>query len=159
MIEVVPSFPAGQGTRLHLRPPRALTARQFVALFAALAGAMWGVALLAWWAGNAFAPAFALLHSVMVAVALRVTWNRGERSEDIRIGPDAVEVRREPGPHPVFRAHPYWVRLCRGDGGESIWLSCMGRRIEVGSLLGPAERQELAGKLQDLLAAASGRNR
>ena len=36
MIEVVPSFPDGRGARLRLRPPRALTARQFVALFAVL---------------------------------------------------------------------------------------------------------------------------
>src|SRR6478609_2704795 len=35
MIEMVSSGP-GTGTQLRLRPPRAMTARQFVALFAAL---------------------------------------------------------------------------------------------------------------------------
>ena len=71
MIEVVPSFPDGCSARLRLRPPRALTARQFVALFAVLAGAMWLVASAGWLAGNVFAPAFALLHSAIVAAALR----------------------------------------------------------------------------------------
>lgn len=71
MIEVVPAGSGGIGARLRLRPPRALTARQFKALFAVLAGAMWLVAGLGWAAGNVFAPAFALLHSAGVALALR----------------------------------------------------------------------------------------
>lgn len=159
MIEVVPSLSGGVGAQLRLRPPRAMTARQFVALFAALAGAMWLVALVGWLAGNAYAPAFALLHSAMVAAALRWLWRSGERGEDITIGPEAVEVSRTPQAEAVFRAHPYWVRLRIEASGERISLASSGRQVEVGNFLGPAERRELADKLQDLLAAASGRNR
>jgi len=159
MIEVVASAPDGDGARLRLRPPRALTGRQFVALFAVLAGTMWLVAGMAWLAGNVFAPAFALLHSAMLAAALRWLWCSGERDEVIAIGPDAVEVRRSAQSGPLFRAHPYWVRLRSGGGEERIWLASSGRDIEVGAFLGPTERQELAGRLQDLLAAARGRNR
>lgn len=158
MIEMVPSSWDGQGARLRLRPPRALTRRQFVMLFAALSGAMWVVAVLGWWGGNAFAPAFALLHSAIVAAALRALWRSGERGEDITIGPEAVEVNT-PQAGAVFRAHPYWVRLCVEQGGERISLASSGRQVQVGDFLGPAERRELASKLQDLLAAASGRNR
>ena len=158
MIEVVPSSWGGQGGRLRLRPPRALTRRQFVMLFAALSGAMWVVAMLGWWGGNAFAPVFALLHSSIVAAALRALWRSGERGEDISIGPEAVEVST-PQAGQVFRAHPYWVRLRIEQGGERISLASSGRQVQVGNFLGPAERQELAGKLQDLLAAANGRNR
>lgn len=156
---MLPSLPGLDGARLRLRPPRALTARQFVALFATLAGAMWLVALLGWLAGNAFAPAFALLHSLLVAGALRWLWRSGERGEDITIGPEVVEVSRAPGTGAVFTAHPYWVRLRIEADGERISLTCSGRRVEVGSFLGPAERRQLADTLQDLLAAASGRNR
>ncbi len=159
MIEVLPSLPGLDGARLRLRPPRALTARQFVALFATLAGAMWLVALLGWLAGNAYAPAFALLHSGLVAVALRCLWRSGERGEDITIGPEVVEVSRDPGADAVFRAHPYWVRLRIEAEGERISLACSGRWVEVGNFLGPAERRQLADTLQDLLAAARGRNR
>lgn len=158
MIDVVPSSCDGHGAQLRLRPPRALTRRQFVMLFAALSGAMWVVAVLGWWGGNAFAPAFALLHSAIVATALHALWRSGDRGEDIRIGPDAVEVTTS-GAGMVFRAHPYWVRLCIERGGERISLVSSGRRIRVGDFLGPAERRELADRVQDLLAAASGRNR
>ena len=157
MIEVVASASDGYGARLRLRPPRALTGRQFVALFAVLAGTMWLVAGMAWLAGNVFAPAFALLHSAMLAAALRWLWCSGERDEVIAIGPDVVEVRRSAQSGPLFRAHPYWVRLRTGD--ERIWLASSGKEIEVGAFLGPAERQELAGRLQGLLAAAGGRHR
>jgi uncharacterized membrane protein len=158
MIEMVPSSWDGHGAQLRLRPPRALTCRQFVMLFAALSGAMWIVAMLGWWGGNAFAPAFALLHSAILATALRALWRSGERGEEIRVGSDAVEVVTSGGGM-VFRAHPYWVRLDIERGGERISLASSGRRVRVGDFLGPAERRELADTLQDLLAAASGRNR
>lgn len=163
MIEVVPYRLDGQGARLRLRPPRALTARQFKGLFAALAGAMWLVAGVGWLTGNVFAPVFALLHSAMVAAALRWLWRSGERGEDITIGPELVEVSRTAqaaaAAQAVFRAHPYWVRLRVEQSGERISLASSGRRVEVGNFLGPAERRELAGQLQDLLAAATGRDR
>lgn len=159
MIEVVPSFPGGHGSRLSLRPRRALTATQFRALFIALAGAMWLVAGLGWLAGNVFAPGFALLHSAIVAAALRWSWQGGERGECILIDADSVEVirtgGRRVGQESVFRAHPCWVRLLIEDEGGRIVLASSGKRVEVGDFLGPAERRELAGQLQDLLAAAS----
>ena len=153
MIEVVPSFPDGRSARLRLRPPRALTARQFVALFAVLTGAMWLAASVGWLAGNVFAPAFALLYSAIVAAALRRLWRSGDRDECITIGPELVEVSRSA--QAVFRAHPYWVRLGIEEEGERISLASSGRRVEVGNFLGPAERRELARQLQVLLAAAS----
>jgi uncharacterized membrane protein len=153
MIEMVSSVP-GSGTQLRLRPPRALTARQFLALFATLAAAMWLVALLGWWGGNVFAPAFALLHSAMVAAALRWLWRLGERREVISIGPEAVEVWRSAEPAPAFRAHPVWVRLDVEGDGERIELASSGVRCEVGTFLGPSERRQLVQRLRGLLAAS-----
>jgi uncharacterized membrane protein len=150
MIEMVSSGP-GSGAQLRLRPPRALTARQFVALFASLAAAMWLVALLGWWGGNVFAPAFALLHSAMVAAALRWSWRLGERREIISIGPEAVEVWRSAQPAPTFRAHPAWVRMDVKGDGERIVLSSSGRCCEIGAFLGPGERKQLAQRLRALL--------
>ena len=157
MIEVVQAGSGEVGAQLRLRPPRALTASQFRALFAGLAGAMWLVAGLGWLAGNVFAPAFALLHSAGVALALRWLWRSGERGEEIAIGAGAVEVRR--GADIVFSAHPHWVRMQReGDDGR-VMLSSSGRRVEVGAFLGPAERSQLAGCLKQFLAAADGDGR
>lgn len=157
MIEVVPCRSGDAGAQLRLRPPRALTAPQFRALFAVLAGAMWLVASLGWLAGNAYAPAFALLHSAGLALALRVLWCSGERGEEIAIGPCAVQVRR--GAETVFSAHPYWVRLQVSPEDGMVMLSSGGRNVGVGAFLGPDERVQLARCLKEFLAAASGRNR
>ena len=153
MIEMVSSG-VGTGAQLRLRPPRALTARQFLALFASLAAAMWLVAGLGWWGGNVFAPAFALLDSVLVAAALRWSWRLGERREIISVGPEAVEVWRSAQPAPAFHAHPVWVRMEIGGDGESIVLSSSGLRCEVGAFLGPGERRQLATRLRALLEAS-----
>jgi uncharacterized membrane protein len=153
MIEMVSSGP-GTGAQLRLRPPRAMTARQFLALFATLAAAMWLVALLGWWGGNVFAPAFALFDSVLVAVALRWLWRLGERREVISIGPEAVEVWRSAQPAPAFHAHPTWVRLELTGEDERIELASSGKRCEVGAFLGPGERRQLAQRLKALLDAS-----
>jgi uncharacterized membrane protein len=131
-----------------------MTARQFFALFGSLAAAMWLVALLGWWGGNVFAPGFALLHSAMVAAALRWLWRLGERREVISIGPEAVEVWRSAQPAPAFRAHPAWVRLDVSGDGERIELASSGVRCEVGAFLGPGERRQLAQRLRALLEAS-----
>jgi len=157
MIEMAASTRDGQGAQLTLRPPRALTARQFVVLFAVLSGTMWLVAGMAWFTGNVFGPVFALIHSAILGAALRWLWYQGERDEVIVVGHELVEVRRSSQPGSLFRAHPYWVRLRISQGAEHVALTSSGKRIEVGAFLGPAERQELAGRLQDLLVAASGR--
>jgi uncharacterized membrane protein len=158
MIEMMASIRDGQGARLRLRPPRALTARQFVALFSVLSGTMWLVAGMAWLTGNVFGPVFALIHSAILGAALRWLWLQGERDEVIVVGPEVVEVTRSTQPGPLFRAHPYWVQLRISKGAEHVAMASSGKRIEVGAFLGPAERQELAARLQDLLAAANGRD-
>ena len=109
-------------------------------------------------------PPVLFLACLALMAALRWLWRSGERGEEITIGPDVVEVvlleaRRTVPAGRVFRAHPYWVRLCIERDGERISLASSGRQVQVGNFLGPAERRELADRLQDLLAAASGRNR
>jgi uncharacterized membrane protein len=145
MIQMLRSVSDGSHAQLVLHPPRALTARQFVLLFAALAGLMVFTAGLGWLSGNVFAPVFALVHCLLVGWALRAAWRSGDRREEIRVGPDCVEVIPAAGSSPVFRAHPYWVLLVSS-----------GKRVEVGSFLAPAERQELAAALEGLLAASNG---
>ena len=159
MIEVLPMVP-GAGAQLRLRPPRALSGRQFIGLFLVLAAMMWLVALLGWWAGNVFAPWFALLDSALVAAALAWFWRLGSRDERITIRADAIEVWRSGAPAPAFRGHPYWVRLEAGTGGNegeaadvAVVLACSGRCCEVGAFLAPAERRQLAERLRELLAA------
>jgi len=157
MIEVLRLVSGDSRAQLVLHPPRALSARQFVLLFAALAGLMLFSAGLGWLSGNVFAPAFALLHCFLVGAALRASWRSGERREEVRVGPDCVEVIPAAGGPAAFRAHPYWVRVVVEE--ERVLLVSSGRWVEVGSFLAPAERRELAATLAGLLAASDGRNR
>lgn len=169
MIEVCSGSLGCPFTRLVLRPPRALTGRQVGGLFALLSGTMWAVALVGAAFGNVFAPPFALLHSLIVAVALRWMWRLGERREQIDVDGTTISVRRMAGPvradaqadaAPVFQAHPYWVRLRLAQAGREphVVLGVRDQQVEVGGFLAPDERRELAEKLQDALRAASSRS-
>ena len=156
MIEQVPPESSGSDAQLWLRPRRALTAGQFVALGLVLGGVVWSLALLAYWQGNAFAPAFALFDSALLAAALRWVWQDGERFELIAWGERRLEVRRSRQPEPAFTAHPHWVRLTvtREAGEARVHLRSQGHEVEVGAFLPEAERIELAQRLQGLLAGA-----
>lgn len=157
--EFAPAVPPGLEHRLVLRPNRALTASQNLAAFGAIAFPMCAIALFSYSQGNAYAPAFALLHAAFIGLALRLAWRRGERYEEIAVGRHAVRVRRSTEFVPAFSAHPYWVRLSVVErrGEARVLLDASGRRVEVGSFLAEDERRRLAQRLHGLLAAASGR--
>ena len=159
MIELVASVPTGPGAQLVLRPRRALSAGQFRNLFLVLSLAAFGVALYAFSQGNVFAPAFALLDAAFIALVLRWVWRQGDRVEVIALDERRLEVRRSGVAEPAFAAHPFWVRVVveSGEGRERVLLGSMGRQVEVGAFLPPEERQDLAARLKELLAAASGR--
>jgi uncharacterized membrane protein len=158
VIELVPSLVSGSQAQLLLRPRRALTVGQFRALFAILAGATWAVTIYSFFAmGNVFAPLFAVLDTVFVAVSLRCVWRDGERFERIALDERVLEVHRSADSAPAFRAHPYWVRLSvrQETGTPQVWLGSQGKQVEVGAFLSEAERLDLADRLKALLAGAT----
>lgn len=157
--ELPPSVP-GSEAQLLLRPRRILTSRQFFVLFGLISVPVAAVSGYGFALGNAYAPWFALLDLVIVAVALRGVWQSGDRYERIVVGEQRLEVRRSPDDAAVFQAHPYWVRLrTEGvrDAPDHLRLGSQGREVEIGSFLPPCERSELAERLRWMLAAASGR--
>jgi len=157
VIELVPSLVSGTRAQLLLRPRRALTRGQFQALFAILAGATWAVAIYSFLAmGNVFAPPFAVLDTLFVAVSLRCVWRDGERFELIALSERKLEVHRSAQAAPAFQAHPYWVRLSvlQEAGSPRVWLGSQGKQVEVGAFLSEVERLDLAERLKALLARA-----
>jgi uncharacterized membrane protein len=146
-----------QFMQLVLRPRRAMTRPQFIALFAAIAMATWAVALLSYFIGNVFAPLFALLDCVFVAVTLRWVWLKSNCSETIALNAQHCTVSRSGREELAFDAHPYWVRmrLVKAQEAPKIVLASKGKSCEVGSFLAPDERRDLAEKLKVLLAQAA----
>lgn len=142
---------------LVLRPRCAMTKRQFIGLFAAIALVTWAVALLGYIVGNVFAPLFALLDCVFVALALRWVWLKSNCSETIALDAEHFTVSRSDREELAFDAHPYWVRkqLIKAQEAPKIVLASKGKSCEVGSFLAPDERRDLAEKLKLLLAQAS----
>lgn len=144
-------------TTLWLRPNRALSRRGLGRLIMVLTALALMTAGLGAWQGNVFAPLFALVESVAMALALRTAWRAGDRSERIILGTASVEVRVMPGRRRVC-FQPYWVRvrLAPGQGHDRLLLRSHGREIEIGAFLGDGERAELSRKLVALLADLNG---
>uniref|UniRef100_A0A8J8AZ48 Aldehyde dehydrogenase family protein n=1 Tax=Coralloluteibacterium stylophorae TaxID=1776034 RepID=A0A8J8AZ48_9GAMM len=121
-----------------LRPRRALSSRQFVAVFAALAGGAGLVALFSFFQGNVYAPVFWLLDAAIVGAALRWCWRQGERREVVVLDAREVTITRAAGAgssgEALFRGHPYWTRVVVEDerGSPRILLVSRGRRVEIG---------------------------
>ncbi len=154
MIEHYSPAIAGNGAQLLLRPRRALTVHQFVGVFGLITLATLAVAVYGFTQGNVFAPVFALIDIVFVAVALRWVWRSGDRFELIAIDERRLEVRRHLDGDPDFTAHPYWVRLDVAQAGEQtlhVRLGAQGHEVEVGSFLSADERQQLASQLKIML--------
>ena len=144
---------------LVLRPRRAMTKNQFIGLFIGIAAATWAVAIMGYGIGNVFAPLFALLDSVFVAMALRWVWLKSNRVETIELDANHCTVTRSGKEALAFDAHPYWVRMLLEKAQEAprVVLASKGKSCEVGSFLAPDERRYLAEKLKTLLARAAQR--
>lgn len=149
MIEnFAPASPAGEA-RIVIRPNRSLTVRQLIGVSLGFAALLALVSAMSWLQGNAFAPLFALVESVMFAGCLALVWRRGAKAEVIAVDASHVRVRRLPELADLFEAHPAWVRV--GISSGRVVLHAGARRVEVGQWLGLAERQSLAQRLADLL--------
>jgi len=138
---------------MWLRPNRVLSRKGLRRLILVLAALALTTAALGAWQGNVFAPLFALVESVAVAVALSVAWRAGDRGERITLDEQSLEVRSLPGQRRIrFQSHWVRVRLVPGRGRQRLLLASHGRELEIGAFLAEEERTELSGKLKVLLA-------
>jgi len=92
--------------------------------------------------------------------AFRINYRTGKASEEIRVTPSELRVRRTSHRGHVVEwvLNPLWVRLDRTEdpefGIERLWLISSGRRVSVGSFLGPDEKASFAKALLGALQAA-----
>jgi uncharacterized membrane protein len=160
MIVLRPATAGLSCVTMWLRPNRALSRRDLRRLIMVLVALALTTAGLGAWQGNVFAPLFALVESVAVAVALSAAWRAGDRCERITLDPESLEVRSMPGQRSTcFQA--YWVRvlLKPGNGCQRLVLSSHGRELEIGAFLAESERVVLSRKLKVLLADVNDQSR
>ena len=92
--------------------------------------------------------------------AFRISFRNAKASEEIRVTPSALSVRRisHRGHVVEFTFNPLWVQLDRKIhaefGVERLYLVSKGRRITIGSFLGADEKASFANALMAALQAA-----
>jgi uncharacterized membrane protein len=92
--------------------------------------------------------------------AFRVNFRRAKASEEIRITPSELRVRRisHRGHVMEFSFNPLWVQLDRKThaefGIERLYLVSRGRRVAIGSFLGAEEKESFSKALMAALQTA-----
>src|ERR1700744_451218 len=100
-------------------------------------------------------PVFGFFGLDVLAIywAFRVNFRRAKASEEIRITPSELHVRRisHRGHVMEFSFNPLWVQLDRKThaefGIERLYLVSKGRRIAIGNFLGAAEKESFSNAL------------
>ena len=92
--------------------------------------------------------------------AFRINFRRARASEEIRVTPSELRFRRisHRGHVVEYVLNPLWVQLDRKThpefGVEKLYLLSNGRRVAIGSFLGPDEKASFANALMAALQAA-----
>jgi uncharacterized membrane protein len=143
-----------------LTPHRSLNRTGFLVLMAFLSVVSFaaGLAFLLMGAWPVFG--FFGLDVLVIYWAFRINFRRAKASEEIRVTPSELRVRRvsHRGHVVEFVLNPLWVQLdrkCHAEYGiEKLYLLSKGRRVAIASFLGPDEKASFAKALTDALQAA-----
>jgi uncharacterized membrane protein len=100
------------------------------------------------------------LDVLAIYLAFRINFRRARASEEIRVTPSELRFRRisHRGRVVEYVLNPLWVQLDRKThpefGVERLYLLSRGRRVAIGSFLGPDEKASFANALTVALQAA-----
>jgi uncharacterized membrane protein len=143
-----------------LTPHRSLNRTGFLVLMAFLSVVSFaaGLAFLLMGAWPVFG--FFGLDVLVIYWAFRINFRRAKASEEIRVTPSELRVRRvsHRGHVVEFVLNPLWVQLDQKIhaeyGIEKLYLLSKGRRVAIASFLGPDEKASFAKALTAALQAA-----
>jgi len=143
-----------------LTPHRSLNRTGFLLVMAFLSVISFatGVAFLIMGAWPVFG--FLGLDVLAIYIAFRINFRRARASEEITVTPSELHVRRvsHRGHVVEWVLNPLWVQLDEITheefGTERIYLISRGRRVSVGSFLGPEEKASFAKALRAGLVTA-----
>ena len=143
-----------------LTPHRSLNRTGFLVLMAFITAVSF-VAGVAFWIMGAW-PVFGFfgLDILVIYWAFRINYRRGDATEDIVVTPSELRVRRvsHRGHVVEWVLNPLWVqfeqKIHAEFGIERLYLVSRGRRVSIGSFLGPEEKASFAKALMAALQAA-----
>jgi len=143
-----------------LTPHRSLNRTGFMLVMAFLTVISF-VAGVAFWMMGAW-PVFGFfgLDVLAIYVAFKINFRRAKASEEISVTPSELRVRRisHRGHVVEWVLNPLWVQLDQiaheEFGIERLYLVSRGRRVSIGSFLGPDEKASFASALRAGLATA-----
>lgn len=144
----------------RLTPHRSLNRTGFLVLMAFITAVSF-VAGVAFWIMGAW-PVFGFfgLDVLVIYWAFRINYRRGDATEDILVTASELRVRRvsHRGHVVEWVLNPLWVQLDQKVhaefGIERLYLVSRGRRVSIGSFLGPDEKASFAKALMAALQAA-----
>jgi uncharacterized membrane protein len=144
----------------RLTPHRSLNRTGFLVLMSIVSAASFaaGIAFLLMGAWPVFG--FFGLDVLVIYWAFRINFRRAAAVEEISVTPSELRVRRvsHRGHVVEWVLNPLWVRLDQKShaefGIERLYLVSKGRRVSIGSFLGPDEKASFAKALMAALQAA-----
>ena len=143
-----------------LTPHRSLNRTGFVLVMAFLSLISFAAGVLFLMLGAWPVLGFFGLDILAIYVAFKINFRRARASEEIRVTPSELRVRRvsHRGHAVEFVLNPLWVKLDKVAheefGIEKLYLVSRGRSLSIGSFLSPDEKASFANALLGALQAA-----
>ena len=143
-----------------LTPHRSLSHTGFLAVMAFVSVVSFAAGLAFLMMGAWPVLGFFGLDVLAIYWAFRINFRRARAREEIRVTPSELRLRRisHRGHVVEYVLNPLWVQLDRKThpeyGVEKLYLLSNGRRVAIGSFLGPDEKASFANALTAALQAA-----
>jgi uncharacterized membrane protein len=155
-----PELPQPELFSALLTPHRSLSRTGFLVLMGFVSAISFAAGV-AFWLMGAW-PVFGVFGLDVLAIywAFRINFRHARAMEEIRVTPSELHLRRvsHRGHVVEFLLNPLWVQLDQEVheefGVERLYLLSRGRRVAVGSFLGPDEKASFAKALGAALQAA-----
>jgi uncharacterized membrane protein len=144
----------------RLTPHRSLGQAGFLLLMTVLGGVSFAAGMVFLLLGAWPVFGFFGLDVLAIYIAFKINFRRAKASEEISVTPSELRVRRisHRGHVVEWVLNPLWVQLDQiaheEFGIERLYLVSRGRRVSIGSFLGPEEKASFASALRAGLAAA-----
>jgi uncharacterized membrane protein len=158
--EFDPELPQPELFSALLTPHRSLNRTGFLVLMTFLTVVSFAAGVAFWMMGAWPVFGFFGLDVLVIYWAFRVNFRRATATEEIKITPSELRVRRvsHRGHVVEWVLNPLWVQLDQKThaefGIEKLYLVSRGRRVSIGNFLGPDEKASFAKALIAALQAA-----